>query len=134
MHILGVTLDKEFPFSGHAKTLAIKTSRRLSLLQRVKELVGQALMLYKTQVRSLIEFAPLSCGGILELHLRSLNATRRESSLNEKEKTSTASSITQTLPVLLCFHSRSRSGEPRFKEILCMNTVSFDTNLFILLE
>lgn len=53
MYILGVTFDEKSLFSDHAKTLAVKTSTRLSVLCRVKELAGQdaLLMSYKTQER-----------------------------------------------------------------------------------
>lgn len=79
LSILGVKFDKHLTFGDHVKNLAQKASQRLSVLRRIKGYLERdgLEILYKTQVRSFFEYAPLAWCGAPQSILRSLDAVQR---------------------------------------------------------
>ena len=79
LSILGVTIDSKLSFGQHVRALAQKASQKLSVLRRIKGFLDKEglAVLYKTQVRSLLEYAPLSWGGAPPSYLKKLDAIQR---------------------------------------------------------
>ena len=79
IEILGVTYDKSLTFASHIRSVAKKAAGKISCLRRITWLVGtEALeLLYKSQIRSAMEFASLAWGGASPTHLELLNRIQR---------------------------------------------------------
>ena len=77
--ILGVIYDKCLSFHSHIQSIAKKAAAKVTSLRRITWLVGcESLeLLYKAQIRSKMEFAPLSWSGASPTHLELLNKIQR---------------------------------------------------------
>ena len=77
--ILGVLYDKKLSFHQHITNISKKAAAKLTSLRRITWLVGteELVLLYKSQIRSAMEFALLSWGGAAPTHLELLNKVQR---------------------------------------------------------
>ena len=77
--ILGVIYDKKLSFQRHIISISKKAAGKLTALRRITWLVETHEMeiLYKSQIRSTMEFAPLCWGGAAPTHLELLNKVQR---------------------------------------------------------
>ncbi|XP_050704952.1 uncharacterized protein LOC126990373, partial [Eriocheir sinensis] len=75
MEVLGVTYDSKMTFRTHIERLAREASGKLASLRRMSWLLdGRGLeVLYKSQIRSSLEYACLAWGGAAHRHLAHLN-------------------------------------------------------------
>ena len=66
-------------FAAHIRTIARKAAGKITCLRRITWLVGSEALehLYKAQIRSAMEYAPLTWGGAAPSHLELLNKTQR---------------------------------------------------------
>jgi len=71
LNILGVKFDYKLTFKQYIETLANKASQKLSGLRRILHLLTEdaAFQLYKSQVRSVMEYACLAWNGAAQTHL-----------------------------------------------------------------
>lgn len=71
LNILGVTFDSRLSFECHVKEIAHKASLKVSALRRMKHFLDAKgmLTLYKAQVRSSLEYAPLAWMSCSRSHL-----------------------------------------------------------------
>ena len=96
MTILGVTFDSTLSFVQHIKNIARVASMKLSHLRRIANLLTpeSIIMLYKSQIRSTMEYATLSWTGAARTHLAVLDkiqerARRLATSLQNEENVRT---------------------------------------------
>ncbi|KAG0730557.1 hypothetical protein GWK47_028003 [Chionoecetes opilio] len=77
--VLGVEVDRELRFDGHIKHTAKKASHRVSALRKVASFLdrGGNLLLYKAQIRSVLEYAALSWMSCAASHTRRLDSIQR---------------------------------------------------------
>ena len=77
--ILGITYDKSLTYHDHILNTSKKAASKLTALRRITWLLGTdgAAVLYKAQIRSAMEFAPLTWGGAAPTHLELLNKVQR---------------------------------------------------------
>ena len=75
VEVLGVTYDRKLTFSTHLQQLAREASGKLASLRRISYLLdAKGLeLLYKSQVRSSLEYACLAWGGAASKHLALLD-------------------------------------------------------------
>ncbi|XP_042890078.1 uncharacterized protein LOC122265006 [Penaeus japonicus] len=71
VEILCVTYDKKLTFKAHTENIVRKASRKLASLRRISWLldVRGREVLYKSQIRYVMEYAPLTWGGAAKKHL-----------------------------------------------------------------
>ena len=76
---LGVTYDKSLSYQTHIRQVTKKAAGKVSCLRRITWLVGSDALelLYNAQIRSTMEFAPLTWGGAAQTHLELLNKVQR---------------------------------------------------------
>ena len=79
IEILGVTYDKALTFHKHIVKISKKAAGKIAALRRLTWLVDKQDLatLYKAQVRSCMEFSPLSWGGAAPTHLALLDKVQR---------------------------------------------------------
>lgn len=75
INILGVTFDFKLNFGQHIESLARKATQKLNALRRILHLLSPegALQLYKSQVRSALEYSSLAWNGAAQTHLSLLD-------------------------------------------------------------
>jgi len=73
--ILGVTFDSQLTYKTHIENVARKASSKLAALRRLAWLLDRKgkEILYKAQIRSVMEYSPLTWGGAAKSHLHILN-------------------------------------------------------------
>ena len=73
--ILGVKFDSTLNFSSHINNIAKQASQKLAAMRRILHLLTTetATMLYKSQVRSAMEYACLTWSGSAQMHLKTLD-------------------------------------------------------------
>ena len=73
--ILGVTFDSTLNFRPHINNIAKQASQKLGAMRRILHLLTaeSALQLYKSQVRSVMEYACLTWSGSAKTHLKVLD-------------------------------------------------------------
>ena len=70
IEILGVSYDKKLTFKTHIENIVRKASRKITSLRRISWLLdAKGRVLYKAQIRSVMEYAPLTWGGAAKKHL-----------------------------------------------------------------
>ena len=79
IEILGLCYDKHLSFHRHISNIAKKAAGKLVPLRRISWAVdkGEMEILYKSQIRSAMEFSPLTWGGAAHTHLELLNKVQR---------------------------------------------------------
>ena len=79
LEILGVIYDKALSFHQHILKISKKGAGKIAALRRISWLTTQKDLetLYKAQVRSVMEYAPLSWGGASPTHLALLDKVQR---------------------------------------------------------
>ena len=79
LDILGIVYDKWLMFRQHISNIAGKAAGKLAVLRRTTWLTNQRDLetLYKSQVRSVMEFSPLAWGGASPTHLALLDKVQR---------------------------------------------------------
>ena len=79
LEVLGVIYDKSLTYASHIRSVAKNAASKITSLRRITWVVGKEAMemLYKAQVRSVMEFAPLAWGGAAHTHLELLNKVQR---------------------------------------------------------
>ena len=79
VEILGVIYDKTLSYKSHIEKVARTASGKLAMLRRISWLLDQQgrETLYKAQVRSLLEYSPLTWGGAAAKHLALLDQVQR---------------------------------------------------------
>ena len=79
LEILGILYDKTLSFHQHILKISRKGAGKIAALRRISWLTSQKDLetLYKAQVRSVIEYAPLSWGGASPTHLALLDKVQR---------------------------------------------------------
>ena len=77
--ILGLIYDKALTFHQHILKISKKAAGKLASLRRVSHLIDQKDLstLYKAQIRSVLEYAPLAWGGASPTHLALLDKVQR---------------------------------------------------------
>ena len=77
--ILGVQYDKTLSFSSHIAELARRAAGKIAALRRITWAVDVRALetLYKSQIRSVMEFAPLAWGGAAPTHKQLLDKMQR---------------------------------------------------------
>ena len=77
--ILGLCYDKALTYHTHLCSLAKRTAGKNAALRRITWAVDEKAMetLYKAQIRSVMEFAPLTWGGAAPTHLGILDKMQR---------------------------------------------------------
>ena len=73
--ILGITYDKRMEFKTHLHSIARKASQKLTSFRRISWLLDSRgrEILYKSQIRSAMEYSSLSWGGAAAMHLSLLD-------------------------------------------------------------
>ena len=89
IEVLGKKYDRKLTFRSHILECARKASCRITCLRRMSWLLdakGREL-LYKAQIRSLLEYSPLTWGGAAQTHLKILDRVqeRAERIITEDE-------------------------------------------------
>jgi len=82
IEILGVSYDKKLTFKTHIENIVRKASRKIASLRRISWLLdakGRE-VLYKAQIRSVMEYAPLTWGGAAKKHLDLLDRVQARAS------------------------------------------------------
>ena len=79
INILGMEVDSKLCFDRHLESVARRASMRVTLLRRVRHLLDAdgLLRLYKAQVRSVMEYSPLSWMSSAQCHLSLLDKVQR---------------------------------------------------------
>ena len=79
MDILGLVYDKALTFQQHIVMISKKAAGKIAALRRISWLVEEKDLetLYKAQIRSAMEFAPLAWGGASPTHLALLDKVQR---------------------------------------------------------
>ena len=69
--ILGVTFDSQLTYKSHIENIARRASRKLAALRRIGWLLDEKdrEILYKAQIRSVMEYSPLTWGGAAKKYL-----------------------------------------------------------------
>ena len=77
--ILGVCYDRSLTYQSHISNVTKKAAGRIASLRRITWAVSQNELetLYKSQVRSVMEYAPLTWGGAAPTHLEMLDKLQR---------------------------------------------------------
>ena len=76
---MGLTYDKSLTFHNHILDISKKAAGKIASLRRITWLTNQKDLetLYKAQIRSSLEFAPLAWGGASPTHLALLDKVQR---------------------------------------------------------
>ncbi|KAG0719571.1 hypothetical protein GWK47_050170 [Chionoecetes opilio] len=79
INILGMEVDSRISFDRHLETVVRRASLRLTLLRRVRHLLDADgfLRLYKAQVRSVMDYSPLTWMSSAQCHLSLLDKVQR---------------------------------------------------------
>ena len=79
IEILGVSFDSTLSFKTHIENLARQASKKVAALRRILQLLTPdgALQLYKSQIRSKLEYACLAWGGAAKTHLALLDNVQK---------------------------------------------------------
>ena len=103
--ILGVEFDSKLTFSRHVNNLARKASSKISALRRMKQLLDKKglCMLYKSQVRSHLEYSFLAWISCPRSHLALLDKVQRRAerliaSVGEQEEQPSLDSLEHGSP------------------------------------
>ena len=77
--ILGITVDEHLTFKEHVREVAARAGRKLSMIRRVSDLLDEkgCVTLYNSQVRSLMEYCPLTWSSCAPSHLNLLEDIQR---------------------------------------------------------
>ena len=79
INILGVEFDCKLTFEAHIKDTALKASRKITTLRKMRHLLdAEGLQtLYKSQIRSVMEYSPLAWMSSPPTHLNLLDKVQR---------------------------------------------------------
>ena len=79
IEILGLNYDHSLSFQLHIRKIASKAAGKITALRRITWLVNreERVLLYKAQIRPVLEFSPLTWGGAAATHLGLLDKVQR---------------------------------------------------------
>ena len=79
INILGVEFDCKLSFEAHIKDTALKASRKITTLRKMRHLLdAEGLQtIYKSQIRSVMEYSPLAWMSSPPTHLNLLDKVQR---------------------------------------------------------
>ena len=120
INILGVQFDNKLAFTHHVKDLATKAAKKLSCIRRVAKFLDQkgCISLYKSQVRSLMEYSPLSWASCPPSYLQLLDKIQDRAVRLASSRTNDPSEPMNIQPLR---HRRDVAGLCTFYKIHILN-------------
>ena len=101
IRLLGITVDEKLTFASHVREIAARASRKLSSIRRISSLLDHngCCILYKSQVRPMMEYCPLTWSSCSKSHSDLLEVVQRRAKRLIDSKAPTGSSGLKLQPL-----------------------------------